>query len=79
MSPLKYDIVRYSPKLRETIKLQIKRKGVNVAALSRELGIRRQRITSYLSGSTKDLTQWKIIKIAAKIGVRVSLTIEIDD
>ena len=75
---MKYDIVRYSPKLRETIKLQIKRKGINVAALSREMGIRRQRIVDYLSGGTSKLSQWKVLKLAERIGIKVGLSIEID-
>lgn len=74
-----YDIVRYSPKLREAIKLQIKRKGINVAWLSRELGYRRQRIFAYLAGSTSQLSQWKVIKLAEKIGIKIGLSLEIED
>lgn len=69
--------LRYNESLRTAVKIRIK--NYNATKLCEECGIHRNNFYKWMSGENpKRVNQWQLIRLCGKMGIKVSLKIDIE-
>jgi len=71
----KYCIVRSSIKLRNAIRHRIKERGLTDYKLCQKLGIPRSNFSNFMSGDSKVLSQYTVLRIAEELGINIDIQV----
>lgn len=71
--------LRSSPKLRAAIKFRMEQMGIRSQDVAKGAGINNTRLSSYLNGMHKPLTQYQLIQLCKFLGLEVDLQVTIKD
>lgn len=72
----KYCIVRSSVKLRMAIRHRLKERGLTDYKLCQKLGIPRSNFSNFMSGDSKVLSQYSVLRIAEELGIDIVIDIK---